>query len=103
MTANHRFHPTSLPQLRVVSAKGEPGRSLALETMKSDFYFGQMLFHLTYAGRENQLLCCATPRQKEYVARFLAHVIEWYPAELEAGIAADEALLAYALWSEASA
>lgn len=75
---------------------------LSLETIESDYYFDQLLFHLGYAGKDNRLLHHFTPRQKQFVAAFLADMICAFPAELERHLSADEALKVHALWSASS-
>lgn len=74
---------------------------LSIDTIHGDYYFDQMLFHLSYAGEENRFLTSCTIRQKEFVARFLAHMISAYPEEIEENLSADEALSTYELWSKA--
>lgn len=73
---------------------------LSIETINTEFYVAQMLFHLGSGGKENRLLVSVTPQQKDFVARFLAFLISTYPSELEERIAADEALATYELWSK---
>lgn len=75
---------------------------LSLDTAtKEDFYFAQLLFHLEYGGTENRFLQHCSSSQREFIVRFIEHMISTYPNEIEENMSADEALNAYELWKGA--
>lgn len=72
---------------------------LSLDTAdKEDFYFEQLLFHLEYGGAENRFLKHCSALQRDFVARFVEHMIASYPGELENNMCATNALNTYELW-----
>ena len=72
---------------------------LSLDTASSaDFYFEQLLFHLEYGGAENRSLEHCSDSQREFVARFIEHMISTYPDEIEENMCTQEALNVYGLW-----
>jgi len=73
---------------------------LSIETIAGECYFEQLLFHLAYDGEKNRLLQCCSAQQRDYVAKFLGHMILAHPVELEENISADTALSAYELWAK---
>ena len=72
---------------------------LSLETATNgDFYFDQLLFHLEYGGMENRFFQHCSASQKEFVARFIEHMIATYPDQIEEAMCATEALNTHELW-----
>lgn len=74
---------------------------LSLETMKDDFYLAQFLFHLEYDGTNNKLLMACSTEQRDFIARFLEHLILNNTSELEYHHSEDDALRVCELWSNA--
>lgn len=72
---------------------------LSLETVASEFYFSQFLFHLAGDGPDNSLLASCTEDQRRFIASFVAHMIDTYPEEIENDLCTDEALAVYRIWS----
>ena len=66
-----------------------------------DFYFAQLLFHLEYGGKQNRFLQHCSVPQREFVVRFIEHMIATYPGEIEENMCATEALNTYELWKNA--
>ncbi len=69
---------------------------LSLETVLDELYFSQLLFHL-----ENYelFLSCSMP-QREFIAKFVEHMINSYPETLEAELLTDDALKVHEIWSK---
>lgn len=75
---------------------------LSLATaIEEHFYFGQLLFHLEYGGKENRFLQHCSVPQRRFIARFIEHMIATYPGEIEENMCATEALNTYELWTDA--
>lgn len=75
---------------------------LSLDTANCpDFYFEQLLFHLTYDGTENRFIKHCSDPQREFVAQFIEHMIATYPEEIEDNICTTDALNAHELWNSA--
>lgn len=72
---------------------------LSLETMADELYIAQFLFHLEYDGPENAYYLACNAAQREFIARFLEHLVWNFSDELEKGYCADEALRALEIWS----
>lgn len=74
---------------------------LALDTSESEqgWYFPQLLFHLTYAGEENELLRHTTPEQREAIACFLHHIESSRQELLDIWLGEEELQEAIRLWS----
>lgn len=74
---------------------------LSLETIDHDSYFYQFLFHLTYDDEKNNLLLSCSPTQREFIAHFIAYMIDSYPKQIEDNCSMDDSLFAYELWINA--
>jgi hypothetical protein len=55
---------------------------LSLETMREEFYFGQLLFHLEVDGKNNSLFQSCNAEQRKYISDFVEYVINNYSAEI---------------------
>ena len=73
---------------------------LAFDTMTSDFYFDQLLFHLELDGEDNVLFLSCSVTQRDFIVRFLTQMIETYAAEIERYCCADQALRVYEIWAQ---
>ena len=73
---------------------------LSLESVSSEFYFAQFLFHLEYDGRNNKLIKSCNKEQRQFIVAFLEHMIENHAPEIEIHSCSDDALRVYQLWSE---
>lgn len=74
---------------------------LTLATIKTpeSSYLAQLLFHLIGDGPDNRLVRACNPAQRQFIADFLAALIEHHSPEIEATLAyADDILIAYAIW-----
>lgn len=74
---------------------------LSLQTATSDFYFEQFLFHLESGGGENRFLRHCSQSQREFIARFIEHMISTYPEEIEQNTCTTAALNTCELWKNA--
>lgn len=72
---------------------------LSLETVNSEFYFGQFLFHLEHHGKNNKYYMACTPEQRNFIAEFIGHMINVFPSEIESNCYTEEALKAHEIWS----
>jgi hypothetical protein len=75
---------------------------LTLETIDSpqEMYLEQLLFHLIQDGRDNRLVLACSKVQRKFIADFLEYLIEYYAANIEAGVLyADDILKAHEIWS----
>ena len=74
---------------------------LTLETIDNlrTSYLDQMLFHLILDGPDNRLVSAASPPQREFVAKFLEHLVEHYSARIEMCGCSHEVLRAHEIWS----
>ena len=75
---------------------------LTLDTIDSpqEMYLDQMLFHLSYDGKENRLLKACSPEQREFIASFIQHLIEHHSQQIEEGVIyKDEILKAREIWT----
>lgn len=73
---------------------------LALETLESDQYIHQFLFHLSCRNKENRLHLAANQEQREFIQNFLAWLFVEKLEYLEKHYLLDEALSASEIWSE---
>jgi hypothetical protein len=73
---------------------------VSLETMKSDFYFSQLLFHLTYKGHDNYWYNEFTQSQRNLIHDFIESIIMEYPKRLEAHCSVDDAFEALTIWKQ---
>jgi len=72
---------------------------LSLETIHTDFYFKQFLFHLNEQSYGLSLLDVCTDHQKQFVSSFIEHMIESFPHEIENNLCATETFSSYEMWS----
>lgn len=73
---------------------------LSVDTIASDFYFDQFLFHLELDGENNVLFSSCSAKQRQFIARFVAFMIENYAAEIDDCCCTDQALRVYEIWSK---
>lgn len=74
---------------------------IAMETVDSGDFLSTLMLILSYKGSENRLLEICDRKQAELVSRFLEHLIEQYPAQLDSMLLTDEVLETHELWSRA--
>lgn len=75
---------------------------LTLDTMDSQTYVDQMLFHLIQDGMGNRLVSTCSKEQREFVADFLQYLVENYSSQIEEGVfSADNILRAHEIWCAA--
>lgn len=72
---------------------------LSLDTIDDEFYFAQFLFHLEYDGRQNNLYLSCNAKQREFILKFVEHVILQYSAQLESASCENEAMRVHEIWS----
>jgi hypothetical protein len=72
---------------------------LTLETIAGDFYLDQFLFHLEWDGPGNAFFASCTRAQREFLASFIAYLIEKYPGEIDEAYCTDSALRTYDIWN----
>jgi len=73
---------------------------LSLDTIGSDFYFDQFLFHLELDGEHNALFSSCSSDQRQFIAKFIAFMIEHHAAEIERNCCTDRVLRVYEIWSK---
>ena len=73
---------------------------LSLDTVGTDFYFGQFLFHLELDGENNALFSSCSSPQRQLVAKFIALMIENHAAKLDRNGCAQQALRVYEIWTK---
>jgi hypothetical protein len=71
---------------------------LTLGTMEDEFYLDQFLFHLEGDGPGNDFVAHCSETQREFIAAFIAHLIDRYPEEIEAAYCADSILRVHQIW-----
>ena len=71
---------------------------LSIETIKDDFYFEQLLFHLGYQEQENRFLKSCSKEQKEYISIFLDFMINNHAEEIDYNLSTDSAIDVHQLW-----
>ena len=72
---------------------------LSLETIESEFYLDQFLFHLEWDGPDNDFYLSCSKEQRAFIADFLAYLIDAYAETIENNFSADSALKCYEIWS----
>jgi hypothetical protein len=72
---------------------------LTLETITADSYLEQFLFHLEGDGPGNDFFLSCSTAQRQFLAGFIAYLIDTYPQELDAAYCSDRALRAYEIWN----
>ena len=72
---------------------------LSLETMTGDFYLETLLFHLAGNGTDNAFYLRCNAEQRNFIASFIAYVIEAYSGPIEDNFCTDNALNSYAIRS----
>jgi len=72
---------------------------LSLETVNSEFYFGQFLFHLEHNGKNNKYYLACTPDQRTFIAEFIAYMISTFSVEIEQNCYTEEALKTHEIWT----
>jgi hypothetical protein len=72
---------------------------LSLDTVESDFYFDQLLFHLELDGENNALVTSCSGLQRAFIAKFIAYMIETHAAKIEYNCSGDQVLRVYEIWA----
>lgn len=72
---------------------------LTLASMQSDFYLEQLLFHLQIDGEDNDFYRSCNTEQRQFIADFLAHLVEKYSHQIEQMSCSDDLLQAHQIWS----
>ncbi len=73
---------------------------LSLDTIDDECYLAQLLFHLQGDGPGNSLRLSCNPQQRQFIADFIAWLIDHYPQQLEQALCAEDALRVHQIWSE---
>jgi hypothetical protein len=77
---------------------------LTLDTIDNprEMYLEQLLFHLIQDGSGNRLVSACNKEQREFIARFLEHLLEHHFEQIEASLLyTDDILKAHEIWSAA--
>jgi len=74
---------------------------LSIETIHTEFYFEQFLFHLSGDDDQTSLHRSCSMAQRKFIEAFLAHMIECYAHEIELHTCTDDLLHAHQTWSSA--
>lgn len=73
---------------------------LAFETVTSqDWYWPQLLFHLTYDGPQNRRVICCTAAQQQAIAAALWYVVQTQPVLIVRYGSEDDLQRALEIWS----
>lgn len=72
---------------------------LCFETLGSDFYFSQLLFHLELDGARNSFYLSCSQQQRQFIFDFIEFMILQHTTELELEMCVDEAFRARAIWA----
>lgn len=73
---------------------------LSIDTVNSDFYFDQFLFHLEKDGPGNSLVLSCSAEQRKYIAQFIEYMIADYANEIDRNLCSDQVLRVYEIWSD---
>ena len=74
---------------------------LSLETIHTDFYFGDFSYYLQSNGNNNSYYLSCTSEQRRFIARFILYMMEQYATEIENNGYDDDVLNAYGVWASA--
>ena len=74
---------------------------LSLDTIDSEFYFGNFLLHLESDGHDNKLYLSCSAKQRLFICRFIEYMILEYTSQIEANGYENEVLKVQAIWSDA--
>jgi len=75
---------------------------LSLESIDSEFYFGQFLFHLGYSeanGKGNRLYLACNQEQRHYIGQFVEYVSVQYKEQLQENLFEEDAVTVKELWA----
>jgi len=72
---------------------------VSLESVDSDFYFEQFLSHLDNDINAVRFFQFCSLKQREFIADFVAYMIEHYANQIDESLCADKALRAFEFWS----
>lgn len=72
---------------------------LTLETLETEVYLDQLLFHLISDGKENNWVASCSPEQRAFVTDFLSYLLENHAPAVEEAMCADQLLEAYDIWT----
>jgi hypothetical protein len=73
---------------------------LCLESSEEWSYIGQFLFHLNYDGPQNRYVLAFSEAQRDFVARFLDHLLETRAELITLYGEDDDLFTAIRIWSE---
>ncbi len=71
---------------------------VSLETIDSDFYLAQFLFHLENDGSENKFVLSCNNEQRQFIVDFLEYFIEQYPELIDLNMCSDDILRVREIW-----
>lgn len=77
---------------------------LTLDTIDnpSETYLDQFLFHLIHNGPDNRFVSACSREQRDFIAAFLAYLIEHHVTQIEAALCySDDILKAHEIWTGA--
>jgi hypothetical protein len=72
---------------------------LCFESMETDFYFAQLLFHLESNGKNNAFFAACNPQQRRFIASFVEYMINHHAEKIAVNSCSDEAIRVYEIWS----
>lgn len=75
---------------------------LCLESDEQSSYIGQFLFHLSYDGPQNRHVLAFSQAQRDFVGRFLEHLLESRAELIERYGEADDLFATLRIWRDAA-
>ncbi len=73
---------------------------LSLASIDDEFYLGQFLFHLESNGKRNDLFLACNSQQRQFIAKFIAYMIDNFAEQIEKNHYTDRILTVYDIWSD---
>ncbi len=72
---------------------------LSLETIYTEFYFSQLLFHLEHNGLNNEFYQNCSYEQRKFIADYLSYMFDNYSKEISLNCCENEFFRTLEIWS----
>lgn len=73
---------------------------LTLETIETELYLEQLLFHLSWDGEHNAFYLSCNVQQRAFISAFITYLAEHYTDQIEQALCTDDLLRVYQIWSQ---
>ncbi|WP_432471708.1 hypothetical protein [Amphritea sp. HPY] len=73
---------------------------LTLDTIETELYLEQLLFHLSWDGENNAFYLSCSLQQRQFIAAFIVHLTDHYTDQVEQALCTDDLLRVYQIWSQ---